>query len=239
MKLPAIFKNKILLNVLVVLSLLNLFGYLTMGDLEAVLLFIVMGVLVHAFSKNMIVVLGTSLIFVSIYRLKNRMVEGMENANTAEDASASQIPSGSVVKAKIASKALATQKGGGEKTSQGLNMEPIKEENDQPTIKEGKAGFEAGRKKSRGHQIDYATTIEDAYDELNSILGSEGIQRLTSDTQHLMKQQMQLAEALKSMGPMMESLAPMVENLKGMMGDSKMNMSGIADLAKSITNTQK
>ena len=31
-------------------------------------------------------------------------------------------------------------------------------------------------------QIDYASTVEEAYDNLNSILGSEGIQNLTKDT---------------------------------------------------------
>ena len=83
--------------------------------------------------------------------------------------------------------------------------------------------------------IDYATTIEDAYDELNNILGSDGIQRLTSDSQNLMKQQMQLAEAMKGMTPVIQSIAPMVENLKGMMGqmgDGKEGLGSIMDLAK-------
>jgi hypothetical protein len=34
-----------------------------------------------------------------------------------------------------------------------------------------------------------------------------------------MQQQLQLAEAMKGMGPVLQSIAPMVENLKGMMGD--------------------
>ena len=94
-------------------------------------------------------------------------------------------------------------------------------------------GFENGRKKHDKYNIDYASTIEDAYDELNNILGSDGIQRLTSDTQKLMNQQMQLAEAMKGMGPMVESLSPMVEQLKGMMGDN--GMQNMMDLAKQFT----
>ena len=89
--------------------------------------------------------------------------------------------------------------------------------------------------KNRGYEIDYATTIEDAYDQLNSILGSDGVQRLTSDTQNLMKQQMQLAEAMKNMEPMVQSIAPMVKNLQGMMGqmgDGKEGLNGLMDLAK-------
>ena len=53
--------------------------------------------------------------------------------------------------------------------------------------------FEVGRaKRGGGYNIDYASTIEDAYDELNKIIGGDGIQKLTGDTQNLMKQQMQL-----------------------------------------------
>ena len=100
-------------------------------------------------------------------------------------------------------------------------------------------GFEPGRRKNRGYDIDYATTIEDAYDELNNILGSDGIQRLTADTQNLMKQQMQLAEAMKGMGSLVESIQPMVGQLQEMMGtngDSKTSISGVMDLAKKMTN---
>lgn len=92
-------------------------------------------------------------------------------------------------------------------------------------------GFSGG---SAAHKdVDYAATIEGAYDELNAILGSDGIQKLTSDTQHLMQQQMQLAEAMKSMGPMMKSLTPMVEQLKGMMGDE--GMASMMKMAKRVT----
>ena len=101
-----------------------------------------------------------------------------------------------------------------------------------------KQGFESGRRKNRGYDIDYATTIEDAYDELNNVLGSDGIQRLTSDTQGLMKQQMQLAEAMKGMAPILENMGPMVENLKGMMGQmdgGKEGLGNIFDLEKKFS----
>ena len=53
------------------------------------------------------------------------------------------------------------------------------------------------------NRIDYASTVEDAYGDLNKILGGDGIKRLTDDTQKLMGQQMQLAEAMKSMTPLL------------------------------------
>ena len=125
------------------------------------------------------------------------------------------------------------------KTGQGLPMQPLEDSVKQDVATQNtngeQQGFEPGRRKNRGNEIDYASTVEDAYDELNNILGSDGIQRLTSDTQHLMKQQMQLAEAMKGMAPMMESLAPMVENLKGMMGGN--NIEEMMSLAKKFTGS--
>jgi hypothetical protein len=99
--------------------------------------------------------------------------------------------------------------------------------------------FEVGRakKNSQGYNIDYASTVEDAYDELNKILGSDGIKRLTSDTQNLMKQQLQLAESMKSMEPLIAGMAPIMQQaqglLQGMGGDS--NLGNLANIAKKFT----
>ena len=73
---------------------------------------------------------------------------------------------------------------------------------------------------------------------LNKILGSDGIKRLTGDTQSLMKQQMQLAESMKSMAPMIKSMAPMMkqaQDMLGGMGDGKEGLGGIMELAKKLT----
>lgn len=80
--------------------------------------------------------------------------------------------------------------------------------------------FEVGRSKknSSGYNIDYASTVEGAYDQLNSILGSEGIKQLTNDTQGLMKQQMQLAQSMKQIEPMIQSMAPLMQQAKGLLG---------------------
>ena len=101
-------------------------------------------------------------------------------------------------------------------------------------------GFESGSNKNKGHKIDYATTVEEAYDNLNNILGSDGIQRLTADSQKLMQQQVQLAEAMKNMTPLIKSIEPMVQNLQGMMGqmEGKEGLGGIMDLAKKFMPAQ-
>ena len=50
-----------------------------------------------------------------------------------------------------------------------------------------------------------------------------------------MKQQMQLAESMKDMGPMIKGMGPMMEQAKGLlegMGDSNGGMAGIMEMAK-------
>jgi hypothetical protein len=216
--------NKWVLNIVALLAVFNVIGYVVVGNINAVLYFIVFAVLVRYFSKNMTIVLGVPLVIVNLMTMKGNMLEGMTNNKNQEvQQTTNQI-----------------QKNNRDPmTTQGLSMKPVENTNDvqdnaaQSTGGE-QQGFEAGRRKNRGYNIDYATTVEDAYDELNNILGSDGIQRLTSDTQNLMKQQMQLAEAMKGMEPMLKNMGPMVESLKSMMGDN--NIGGMMDLAKKFSS---
>ncbi len=232
--------NKWVLNVVAFLALFNVIGYAMIGNINAILYFVVFAVLVRYFSKNMTIVLGIPLIIINLFALNGNMMEGMENNNNKKPVSETQ---------KKIDKIVDKNKNKPDpKTGQGLIMHAVDENSDNTNDSSDNAaqttsgeqqGFEAGRKKNRGYEIDYATTVEDAYDELNNILGGEGIQRLTSDTQNLMKQQMQLAEAMKGMGPVIKQIAPMVENLKGMMGqmgDGKDGLGSVLDLAKKFSS---
>jgi hypothetical protein len=229
--------NKWVLNIVTVLAILNVIGYLIMGNLNAVLYFIIFSILLRYFSKNMIIVLGIPLFIVNLLVLKQKRVEGMETTN-----SSLQSVDKNQIKQTLSSKKENAPLN--KTTSQGLKMSAISEkatsENNAAQSTTGEQqGFEAGRSKNKGYDIDYATTIEDAYDELNNILGSDGIQRLTSDTQNLMKQQMQLAEAMKGMGKLVENIQPMVGQLQQMMGPAGDGngggLSGVMDLAKKFT----
>ena len=69
------------------------------------------------------------------------------------------------------------------------------------------------------------------YGDLNNILGGEGIKQLTNDTQKLMTQQLQLANAMKGMTPVMENAKSL---LQGFDMDS---LNNLASLAKSFTTS--
>jgi hypothetical protein len=232
--------NKWVLNIVAFLALFNVIGYTIMGNINAVLHFIVLAILVRYFSKNMTIVLGVPLLFVNLLAMRGNMLEGMENNNNASGQIQQTSNKTKHDQKKIDTIVKKNKNKPDPKTGQGLPMQPIEDTSDNDNVDTQSTGgeqqgFEPGRRKNRSYDIDYATTVEDAYDELNNILGGDGIQRLTADTQGLMKQQLQLAEAMKSMTPMMESLAPMVKNLQGMMGDN--NISEMMSLAKKFTGS--
>lgn len=82
-------------------------------------------------------------------------------------------------------------------------------------------------------RIDYATTLEDAYDNLDKILGSDGINKLSNDTQRLMQQQQKLFDTMSNM-------MPMINSAKDMMGSIDMTqLGGLADLAGGLGNGEK
>jgi hypothetical protein len=229
-KLTGLLTNRIFLNVVFIVSLLNLIGYLSYGNLHAVILFILIAGIVGHFSKNMTIVLLCPLVIVNLFFLKKQhsFSEGLENNETLKTAVTDKANSTDAVTktqtiAKINNKAS---------TKQGLPITPI-----EPTeVTTTDESFEVGRSKKGGYDIDYASTVEDAYDQLNSIIGGDGIQRLTADTQKLMKQQMQLAEAMKGMGPMMESMGPMMESIAPMMKQAQ-EMLGAGALGTPQTKT--
>lgn len=220
--------NKWVLNIISFLALFNVIGYLVSGNLNTVAYFVIIAVLLRFFSKNMTIVLGIPLIVVNLLAIRGNMLEGMENKNEITTKNEETNPITKPVK-QIS-----------EEKKQKLIKNSSTQVSDSPdNAAQDKQGFETGRRKNRGYDIDYATTIEDAYDELNNILGSDGIQRLTSDTQNLMKQQMQLAEAMKGMTPVIQSIEPMVKNLQGMMGqmgEGKEGLGGLMDLAKKFSS---
>ena len=71
--------NKMVLNVVSFIALLNVIGYAVMGKFNNVLFFIVLAILVRYFSKNMTIVLGVPLIIVNLLSLRGNILEGMEN----------------------------------------------------------------------------------------------------------------------------------------------------------------
>jgi hypothetical protein len=216
----------------------NVIGYLVVGNFNLVMYFIIFAILVRYFSKNMILVLGIPLLLVNILPLERAFSEGLEN-NTTQQEETTAGDKDTTEHNKIIKKINQQDA----KTKQGLPITPLdhttQTNNTSNNDVEHDESFEVGRGKKKSYDIDYAATVEDAYDELNKILGSDGIKRLTGDTQKLMQQQMQLAESMKSMEPIIKNMGPMMKQAQEMltnMGDGKEGLGSIMEIAKKFTN---
>ena len=253
MKIPSalhnLLTNKTVLNIVCVLSALNMIGYLVTNNLTAILFFVVLAILIVQFNKNMIVVLGIPLILVNFF-VALGMSKNIEGNTTMGDATTKDATTKNDATTKDSTTKDATTKDAttkdattngtnkpAKKSTQGLPITPL-----EPVSTGTDESFEVGRAKKGGSKIDYASTVEDAYDQLNSILGSEGVKRLTDDTQKLMQQQMQLDESMKGMGPMIKQLEPMMNQAKGLLegmgGDGQGGgMSNIMEMAKKFTGS--
>ena len=69
--LKSFLKDKNVLRVIAVVSLINLLGYIMVKNMAAVILFILVGFLTTYFSKNMIIVLFTAMITTNLFAISN------------------------------------------------------------------------------------------------------------------------------------------------------------------------
>ena len=231
--------NKIVLYVVMFFAITNFIGYAILGNYMALILFLVFGSLTYLVEPNKVMVLLVPLILTSLLMIGKRVKEGFEGDATdvpvvvpvvdpddSEDPKKKLIPMADAVTNGTTTNGTTTL----DTTTNGTTTNGTATKGTE-TISD-KIGEGMSNKKAR-NRIDYASTIEDAYGNLSQILGSDGIKGLTDDTHKLMKQQLELAEAMKSMTPIVEQAQTMLQGL-----DIK-NLGGLADLAKQFTGGDK
>ena len=215
--------NKNVLYFIAFLSLMNLFTYMMKGDVNHIIVFILVGVIMTYFSKNMAMVLLVSLVSANLFTIFIISKEGFEDAKDAKEGKDGK--DGKEDDAKPEKK---------ESNSINLMDSTTVLNSTVDAVPETPDHFEVGKGK-RNAKIDYASTITDAYSQLNELIGKDGIKSLTNDTQTLMKQQVQLAESMKAMGPLLEGISPLLNQAKEMMGGlDASSLDGIKSLAKTF-----
>jgi uncharacterized membrane protein YciS (DUF1049 family) len=254
-KASRVLTNKYFLYFIVFLSVTNILGYLVTNKLNAVIFFGLVSLLTYQFSKNMAVVLLVGLITTSLIMSNRIMREGLENASESDkmeklgdispemkQAAETLDKTDSVeqTKAKLEENKVNANKASIEEpvTTTDINN---------PDLNKGSGEAEpegAGQKlsnnkkvnlggKTNGPRIDYSATMEEAYNNLDKILGSDGVSKLTQDTQKLMAQQQKLFDT-------MQNMTPMLQNAKEMLSGFDMKSLGnLANLAQSIPGVQK
>jgi len=209
--------NKYVLYIVLFLAITNILGYMMMGDIRVLAFFALVGFVVSKFSKNMIIILGASMIatnFFLVGRKVSTTIEGMSGRRSVEGMSGRRSVEGMSGRRSVEGMSGNRDSKKGKKgKKQGLsNM------NNEVVAKNAKPV-------SSKERVDYATTVEQAYDNLENIVGKGGISKLTDDTSRLMDKQNKMFENLKGMGPL-------IGQYKEMMGS--MNMDNINKLTSTL-----
>ena len=252
--------NKYFLYFMVFLAASNVLGYLVTNKLNAVAFFGLVGFLTYQFSKNMAVILLVAVIMTNFMMANKFMREGLENQTSTKTSGALEKVQNTdpeiAATVPIVKNASSTEEVKNTISSQTSNMDKQKvkdavmdinnenlnknvEEEDAP---EGFGGRVANRKaavKSEhfGPRLDYAATIEQSYQNLDSLLGSDSIKQLTTDTQKLMAQQQNLFNTMNQMVPVLEGAQNMLKGFN--MEDLQKSFNSVSGLGTAPTIAKK
>lgn len=195
MKVPPVVKkmlgNKYVLYVVLFLSITNILGYLGSQDFNALTFFVVVAFLTTYFSKNMIIVLLVAMISTNFLSMSNRIPHTIEGMNVKETKGHKEKVS--------AAERVGTQNGS--KGSSSVSKESLKSRNKlQPASLEE-------------NKVNYQDTLESAYDNLDKILDSGAIQKMSKDTDKLMDRQTKLAGQIEKFAPLLHKAEGMLKSL--------------------------
>ena len=231
--------DKNVLYIMLVIAVVNVVGYLMMGNFEAVIFFAIVAYLSTFFTKNMVIVflvsiLATNFLMVSKVNYFSRMNarEGMQTKEatdaagaTAKDAAAADAATptaGATAGATAASKTASTatpkptptnsKKTSGEKEGMNGKLAPAKFNDDDED--EGSASPFPGTKAEANAQM------ERAHDSLQNMGAGAGASSMKMQTAEVMQQQKVLMDNIKTMQPFLETAERFLDkfNMKGIDG---------------------
>ena len=252
MKLPKVvqsmLQDKNVLYIVAFLAVINFFGYIVLRDSFALLIFLSIGFISTYFSKNMTIVLMSTLILTNfITVISKNFVSGREGFDAATTDSTAAAESGTQVdsaaaaaaakpavaaaakpavaaaaaKPAVAAAAAAAAAAPSGVTGAGLGSKALKKVtmsasstkdpkakdpfNVEPMTELSPASINDEDDLPVNNRVDYAKTLEKAYDNLENIVGQDGVRGLTSQTNTLMDQQQKLMENMKSMEPLLKT----------------------------------
>lgn len=225
MKCGNLLTNKYVLYILLVVAIMNVVGYIGVGDEEAILFFLSIGVLTTYFSKNMIVVLSVAIIATNILFANHAITEGLKTMKIAEKKKK--------IKEGLENRKKKTKK----KPDEEHDEDEKKEEFAQSNVPSSSPApvTESEEDEAIGKRIDYASTLEQAYDNLQQMLGPDGINGLSKETKNLVFQQKSLMKNLTDMAPVLKTAKETLDT----MTDHMPNMSQLHELMGSFSGMAK
>ena len=210
MKLKSLLKNKNFLYFVLFIASVNTFGYLMMRQTEAVMLFALVGFLTTFFTKNMIIVLLTAIVVTNVYAgsvLGVRIKEGMESNSDEDEDDDDEDKEG-----------MGHEEGEKKKKGKKEGMPSLKPADVPPNGKKPK--------------LDPAGTLEAAYDNLDKLLDSGAIDKMSSETQNLATQQDKLMKNIDRLEPMLGVAEDMMKKM------GKLNINGMQERVQKMVGSE-
>lgn len=251
-------KTRTGLYIILFLAVTNVLGFITMNNVNALLIFVVVGLVASQFTKNMSYILVASLLVTNGYLLVQRKMsrEGMKSSEDKEDPANPddddiiETPEIQSIQAKIPPKGGVRRTDDDEKPMDisGVNVDASGNQVTRQLVSDTtrnndkarggnnivggtetkKDGFVSKNQRlspsslkpsktkvdDDDTRVDYASTLEMAYDNLQTMLGDEGIKGLSSETRRLAKQQQNLISSLNDMAPILKDAQSTLTNLK-------------------------
>jgi len=229
LNLKSLLKDKNVLYIVLFIAVANLFGFLMLRQFDAIILFLLVGFLSTYFSKNMIIILLVAILstnfLIGTKLIGKKIKEGMDNKKVEKEVNSSPAvevnPSPAVVVTPAVVKP-AIVKPTTPSTDKFTTLSPA-------NFNEGDESISTSNGK-----VDYAATLESAYDNLDKMLGSDAIRSMTEDTQRLAEKQKMLMGNIKQLEPMMQKAGNLLEGLD--MGKMTKMMNGLSDKLDKTTN---
>lgn len=216
LNIKSLLKDKNVLYIVLFLAVTNLFGYLLMREVDAVIFFLIVGFLTSYFSKNMIVVMLVAMIstnFLLGSKHLGSIKEGNSNMGLKKTAP--------VVSDKTNGKEVLEIDVDITKDSEG-------EEKVDVEVKEPLAKLSPAPANGKKPKLDYAGTMEAAYDNLDDLLSSDALKNMSADTQRLAEKQKLLMNNIGKLEPVMQKASKLLDGL---------DMSGINGMVDTLSGT--
>ncbi len=247
------FQNKFVLYGSLLLVLLSILRHISNKNTNAVVLMALIGLVMSYFSKNMIIILLTAFATVFVLEMVGMqgVTEGMktkEGSTPLNNKEKDETEEDNVDEKVSKTETKPTTK---DDAKDDADEEAEKPKSEKTTLKSTKQGTtnkqgmkslspasydgkddddgENAHKAKEANRIDYASTLEQAYDNIENIIGEDGVRGLTDQTKSLMNQQKELMENMKEMGPLLKSAEGFMEQITGNGG-----IRGITEMLKGI-----
>ena len=217
-KINLLSKNKMVLYVLYFITVLNVFGYLSMNNFKSFALFTLILYVTTFFSKNTAIILIVPLVITNLFGDNIQFVEGLKNKGKKNKKKKIKegYPMEELEEAQEKGYSMEELEEAQEKAMGMDEDEEEEEEEEEEEFVSTKA-----RKNERA-------SMEKQYDTLTNMIGAEGIQQMTNDTKKLIDKQKSLNESMKAMGPLLN-------NAKGLLeGFDLDGLSGVQDAINSL-----